>query len=103
MEVVEAEEEHVRQEEEAEKERRRNREAHARAGVLALDDGSLLTRMFRGDKDMGVLLQLPGAHALMSKCVYVCVCGRSHSFNINSTHYNASVWVGGSYLRTGNS
>ena len=77
MEVVEAEEERARLEEEAEKERRRNREAHARAGVLALDDGSLLARMFRGDKDMGVLLQLPGAHALMSKCVWrnnVCVC-----------------------------
>ncbi|XP_063885243.1 dynein regulatory complex subunit 3-like isoform X1 [Scylla paramamosain] len=67
VEVVEADEERVRLEEEAEKERRRSREAHARAGVLALDDGSLLARMFRGDKDMGVLLQLPGAHALMSK------------------------------------
>ncbi|XP_063885244.1 dynein regulatory complex subunit 3-like isoform X2 [Scylla paramamosain] len=69
VEVVEADEERVRLEEEAEKERRRSREAHARAGVLALDDGSLLARMFRGDKDMGVLLQLPGAHALMSKAV----------------------------------
>lgn len=72
MEVVEAEEECVRQEEEAEQERRRNMDAHRRAGVLALDDGSLLARMFRGDKDMGVLLQLPGAHTLMTKCVFVC-------------------------------
>ncbi|XP_050713848.1 dynein regulatory complex subunit 3-like [Eriocheir sinensis] len=67
VEVVEAEEKRMRQEEEAELERRRNMEAHRRAGVLALDDGSLLARMFRGDKDMGVLLQLPGAHALMTK------------------------------------
>ncbi|KAG0713560.1 Dynein regulatory complex subunit 3 [Chionoecetes opilio] len=65
--VVEAEEERLRREDEAEKERQRSREAHALAGVLALDDGSLLTRMFRGDKDMGVLLQLQGAHALMTK------------------------------------
>lgn len=69
--MVEAEEERVRKEEEAEWERRRNMEAHRQAGVLALDDGSLLARMFRGDKDMGVLLQLPGAHALMTKCVCV--------------------------------
>lgn len=65
--MVEEEEAKTKDEEEREGERRRSREEHRRAGVLALDDGSLFDRMFRGDKDMGVLLHLPGAHTLMVK------------------------------------
>ncbi|KAK3885466.1 hypothetical protein Pcinc_010324 [Petrolisthes cinctipes] len=76
--VVEEEEAKAREEEEREGERRRSREEHRRAGVLALDDGSLFDRMFRGDKDMGVLLHLSGAHTLMVKYrdQFNSVCGR---------------------------
>ncbi|KAG7172898.1 Dynein regulatory complex subunit 3-like [Homarus americanus] len=65
--VVEAQEEKAQQQEEQERLTRASQEEHRRAGVLALNDGSLFSRMFRGDKDMGVLLQLPGAHTLMTK------------------------------------
>ncbi|XP_045604211.1 dynein regulatory complex subunit 3 isoform X2 [Procambarus clarkii] len=65
--VVEAEEEKARKQEEQEVVTRTSQEHHRRAGVLALNDGSLFARMFRGDKDMGVLLHLPGANSLMTK------------------------------------
>ncbi|XP_071534054.1 dynein regulatory complex subunit 3-like isoform X1 [Panulirus ornatus] len=76
----------VLQQEEEEALTRGAQEEHRQAGVLALNDGSLFVRMFRGDKDMGVLLQLPGAHALMTKyrdqfnavCVRVFNAGLDH-------------------------
>ncbi|XP_066939133.1 dynein regulatory complex subunit 3-like [Macrobrachium rosenbergii] len=67
IDVVEAEEAKVHEQDRKDAEDKKSQEEHRKAGVLALNDGSLFTRMFRGDKDMGVLLQLPGAHALMTK------------------------------------
>ncbi|XP_037797534.1 dynein regulatory complex subunit 3-like [Penaeus monodon] len=65
--VVEAQEEKGKVKEREAAEARKSQEEHRRAGVLALNDGSLFTRMFRGDKDMGVLLQLQGIHPVMAK------------------------------------
>lgn len=65
--VVEAQEEKGKVKEREAAEARKSQEEHRRAGVLALNDGSLFTRMFRGDKDMGVLLQLQGIHPVMTK------------------------------------
>lgn len=67
MSVVEAQEEKGKVKEREAAEARKSQEEHRRAGVLALNDGSLFTRMFRGDKDMGVLLQLQGIHPVMTK------------------------------------
>ncbi|KAK7063195.1 hypothetical protein SK128_025514 [Halocaridina rubra] len=67
MNTVEAEEAKLHEEQQKDAEDRKSKEEHCKAGVLSLNDGSLFTRMFHGDKDMGVLLQLPGAHALMMK------------------------------------
>jgi len=42
---------------------------HKMAGVLALNDGTLFTNMFKGDKETEVLLRLPGAEKLSSRYV----------------------------------
>ncbi|CAL4060989.1 unnamed protein product, partial [Meganyctiphanes norvegica] len=65
--VVEAEEEAEQTEDTRKLEEQTSKRHHQRAGVYALNDGSLFDKMFDGDQDMAVLLQLPGAQTLMTK------------------------------------
>ena len=44
---------------------------HKMAGVLALDDGSLFANMFDGDREAEVLLKLPGAEKLLTRCARI--------------------------------